>query len=89
MKIERYLMNPATGTVDTEENWTAEMSAWTFLDEDGDEVKSEEDFDELVEVVKDENGEWVEGTADGILLELTASESEEANPLAIKSKGRL
>lgn len=41
-----YLMNPHTGSVDTAENWKAEG----FTKENSD----------LIEVVKDENGDWVE-----------------------------
>lgn len=41
-----YLMNPHTGSVDTEENWNDEG----YTTENS----------ELIEVVKDENGEWVE-----------------------------
>lgn len=40
-------MNPFTGSVDTEENWLAEMPTW---DEDPEECKRQ--FDTLVEVVK-------------------------------------
>lgn len=43
-----YLMNPATGSVDTAENWSAE----------GHTVENAN----LVEVVKDENGDWAEPT---------------------------
>jgi hypothetical protein len=41
-----YLMNTKTGSVDTEENWAAEG----FTPENSD----------LRQVVKDENGDWVE-----------------------------
>ncbi len=61
--MEKYLMNIGTGSVDTEENWKAEMSGWPCM-VDGVEVFDPEDqqrqFDSLVEVVKEENGDWVE-----------------------------
>lgn len=38
----KYLMNPATGSVDTEESWLAEMPSW-----EGDQQAQ---FDQLVEV---------------------------------------
>lgn len=38
----KYLMNPATGSVDTEESWLAEMPSW-----EGDQ---QEQFDQLIEV---------------------------------------
>ena len=41
-----YLMNPHTGTVQTQEDWAADG----FTAENAD----------LVEVVKDDNGDWVE-----------------------------
>lgn len=50
--MTKFLMNPATGSVDTEENWLAEMSEW-----EGDQQAQ---LDALVEVVKDESGDWVE-----------------------------
>ena len=48
MTTEKYLMNPHTGSVDTEENWRsdARTDGWDF------------DKAELVEVEKDENGDW-------------------------------
>ena len=49
---EIYLMNVATGSVDTKENWLSEIDSW------GD--NAQEQFDSLVEVVKNKNGEWVE-----------------------------
>lgn len=55
MTTEKFLMNPATGSVDTEENWLAEMTSW---DEDPEECQRQ--FDTLIEVVKDKNGDWVE-----------------------------
>ena len=53
MATEKFLMNPETGSVDTEENWLSEMSAW---DENPDECRRQ--FRSLVEVVKDQSGEW-------------------------------
>lgn len=50
-----YLMNPATGSVDTEENWIADMTRWELYFK-----KKREEFYSLVEVVKNERGEWVE-----------------------------
>ena len=47
-----YLMNPATGSVQTEADWRAdaESDGWDF------------DAAELVEVVRDAEGQWVEPT---------------------------
>ena len=42
-----YLMNVATGSVDTKENWESE--GYTIENTTG-----------LIEVVKDESGDWVE-----------------------------
>lgn len=55
--MAKYLMNTATGSVDTEENWLAEMPTWEC--EEGQPTR-EEQFAALVEVVKDEAGDWVE-----------------------------
>ena len=55
MATEKFLMNPFTGSVDTEENWLSEMSSW---DEDPKECQRQ--FDTLIEVVKNEHGDWVE-----------------------------
>ena len=49
---ERCLMNPATGSVDTESQWLSDMTTW-----EGD---AQEQFDSLVEVVKNTYGDWVE-----------------------------
>lgn len=46
------LMNPRTGSVDTEENWLAEMPTW-----EGDQHTQ---FNTLIEVKQDENGDWIE-----------------------------
>jgi|TARA_Y100001951_G_C11294393_1_gene274507 hypothetical protein len=50
--MTKYLMNPATGSVDTEENWLAEMLTW-----EGDQQAQ---FDALIEVEQTESGDWVE-----------------------------
>lgn len=55
--MPKMLMNPHTGSVDTAENWMAEMSTW----ETNDEGKTpQEQFDSLVEVVQDEEGNWIQ-----------------------------
>lgn len=59
-KPEQYLMNPNTGSVDTEENWKAEMSTWINEDGELDPEAQQEQFDSLGHVVKDKNGDWVE-----------------------------
>lgn len=55
MITEKFLMNPMTGSVDTEENWLAEMPRW-----DEDPAECQRQFDTLIEVVKNEDGDWVE-----------------------------
>lgn len=55
MCTEKFLMNPETGSVDTEENWLAEMPGWS---DDKEECRRQ--FDALTEVVKNESGDWVE-----------------------------
>lgn len=55
MTAEKFLMNPLTGAVDTEENWLAEMPTW---DEDHEECKRQ--FETLVKVFKNEDGVWIE-----------------------------
>lgn len=52
----KFLMNPFTGSVDTEENWLADMQEWETMDG----KTPQEQFDSLIEVVKDTNGDWVE-----------------------------
>ena len=52
-----FLMNPATGSVDTKENWLSEMPILE-TNEEGDDAQAQ--FDNLVEVVKDESGDWIE-----------------------------
>lgn len=57
--MTKYLMNPVTGSVGTEESWLSEMSEWEVGG--GHDHKSRDDqFRTLIEVVKDENGDWVE-----------------------------
>lgn len=56
MTKETYLMNTATGSVDTKENWLDEMVKWG---ENQDGLTPQQQFDALVEVVKDANGKWV------------------------------
>lgn len=56
MSETTFLMNPATGSVDTKENWLAEMQEWEI--ENG--QTPQEQFDSLVEVVRDGSGDWVE-----------------------------
>ena len=46
MKTETYLMNPETGSVETKEDWEAEG----YTQENAN----------LVEVEKEENGDWAE-----------------------------
>lgn len=65
--MEKYLMSPFTGSVDTEENWKAEQHLWptAYTDEDGDLCHGldpddqQRQFDTLIEVVKDKDGAWV------------------------------
>lgn len=50
--MEKTYMNIETGSVDTHDGW------W-YENEDGEKVNAV-DLGEVVEVVKNENGEWVE-----------------------------
>ena len=50
---ERYLMNSVTGSIDTESQWLSDMTTW-----EGDDAQ--EQFDSLIEVVKNSDGDWVE-----------------------------
>jgi hypothetical protein len=52
-----YLMNPATGSVDTEENWKEDMETW---EENAMGESPQQQFDSLVVVEKDADGNWVE-----------------------------
>ena len=49
-----YLMNPATGSVDTRENWVADMENWS-----DNPIEQQRQLDTLIEV-KRINDEWVE-----------------------------
>lgn len=49
-ETQKYLMNPGTGSVDTEEQWRKEEKEWG---------EEEFGFENLIEVVLD-RGEWVE-----------------------------
>ena len=49
-----YLMNPATGSVDTRANWVADMGNWS-----DNPIEQQRQFDTLIEV-KRINDEWVE-----------------------------
>lgn len=53
----QMLINPATGSVDARENWLSEMAAWETTPEG---MTPQQQLDTLVEVVRDENGFWVE-----------------------------
>lgn len=55
----RHLMNPATGSVDTEENWRADYAASDPAEWNPEDPGAEWDAN-LSEVRKDENGDWVE-----------------------------
>ena len=54
MVTEKYLMNPFTGSVDTEENWLSEMPTWN-----DDPKECQRQFDTLIEVTKNDSGDWV------------------------------
>lgn len=54
-EVPKMLMNPCTGSVDTEENWLAEMKDW----ETSTGQTQQEQFDSLIEVVQDAEGNWV------------------------------
>lgn len=49
---DRYFMNISTGSVD-------DYEGWFYVNEQGEEVNAV-DLGEVVEVKKDENGDWVE-----------------------------
>lgn len=55
MATEKFLMNHYTGSVDTEENWLEEMPTW-----DDDPKECQRQFDTLIEVAKNDNGDWFE-----------------------------
>lgn len=52
-----YLMNIPTGSVDTKDQWLSEMPTWE-VSSDG--LTPQQQFDSLVEVVMDDDGNWVE-----------------------------
>jgi len=49
-----YLMHPVTGVVDSQNYWLSKMYFWHE-----DPVQCKKDFDALIRVVKNENGDWV------------------------------
>lgn len=53
--MEKMLMNPFTGSVDTEENWRADMADWETT---ADGLTPEQQFALLVEVEADGQGGW-------------------------------
>jgi hypothetical protein len=55
LTMEQYLMNPVTGSVDIADNWAAEMFTW-----DDDPAECQRQFNRLIEVVRDANGDWIE-----------------------------
>ena len=54
--MEKMLMNPATGSVATLEEWKADFESMTAEEWGGETFESAG----LVEVVQDENGDWIE-----------------------------
>lgn len=52
----QHLMNPATGSVDTIENWEAERDDWETV---AGQTPAQQ-FAALVPVVQDADGDWVE-----------------------------
>jgi hypothetical protein len=61
--LETYLMHPISGDVQTAKDWTTEMESgdWEGGLEEGDDrfVSSSEQFDSVLDVTLDENGDWV------------------------------
>lgn len=54
--MNKFFMNPETGSVDTWENWVEDSKTW-----DSDSCASIADqLNSLIEVEKDENGDWTE-----------------------------
>lgn len=51
-----YLINPYTGSVDAKVNWLSDMKNWEF--DDPESPSPQQQFDMLIDVKKDENGEW-------------------------------
>lgn len=56
--MDRYLMNPATGSVDVEDNWMAEMFTW-----DDDPAECQRQFNSLIEVIQEAGGNWIAANA--------------------------
>ena len=56
MEATRYFMNPATGSVATLEEWKDDFDSMTAEEWGGETFESAR----LVEVVQDENGDWIE-----------------------------
>ena len=54
-KKQRMLMNPYTGSVDTAENWMADMKEWGTIDG----KTPAQQFSLLVDVKKDKEGNWI------------------------------
>lgn len=54
--MEKFFMNPETGSVDTWENWVADSAEW---DSDSD-LSIQDQLNSLIEVEKDEDGSWIE-----------------------------
>lgn len=52
--MDEYLMNTVTGSVDTLDHWAAEMFTW-----DDDPAECQRQFNALIEVVQDINGDWI------------------------------
>lgn len=55
--MKKYLMNTATGSIDTEENWVRD---WRSMSEEEWGSYEFDPFGLLVEVRKNDNGEWEE-----------------------------
>lgn len=56
LQADKMLMNPVTGSVDTEGNWLAEMKDWETNDEG---ETPQQQFESLEEVVRDKDGNWI------------------------------
>lgn len=72
MKVT-YLMNPHTGSVMPEADWRADMSSWE-PSEDG--LSPQQQFECLVEVEKDRDGNWVEPVEVDLQAKLAAAEAQ-------------
>jgi hypothetical protein len=58
--MPRFLKHPVTGAIQPEEKWLEEMPTWQEHSLDQGRFRSrEQQFADLIEVVEDENGEWV------------------------------